>query len=245
MSAESGIQTFRGSDGLWEQHRIEDVATPEAWARNPEMVQRFYNQRRQNILNASPNLAHQLIAQLENRYDVQIITQNIDDLHERAGSSSVLHLHGNIRLAKSSGPNAQYTAEFYPIQGAALDLEKDKCPAGYPLRPHVVWFGEAVPAYEEARALARQAERPRILSLEAIDLDLGAPAVLPAAPGNPPAPADEGAVIVDLRSAVDAYQRQLVLAALARHQDNWAAAARELGLDRANLGRMAKRLGLK
>ena len=86
MSAESGIQTFRGSDGLWEQHRIEDVATPEAWARNPEMVQRFYNQRRQNILNASPNLAHQLIAQLENRYDVQIITQNIDDLHERAGS---------------------------------------------------------------------------------------------------------------------------------------------------------------
>lgn len=158
MSAESGIQTFRGSDGLWEQHRIEDVATPEAWARNPEMVQRFYNQRRQNILNASPNLAHQLIAQLENRYDVQIITQNIDDLHERAGSSSVLHLHGNIRLAKSSGPNAQYTAEFYPIQGAALDLEKDKCPAGYPLRPHVVWFGEAVPAYAEASALAQQAE---------------------------------------------------------------------------------------
>ena len=103
MSAESGIQTFRGSDGLWEQHRIEDVATPEAWARNPEMVQRFYNQRRQNILNASPNVAHQLIAQLENRYDVQIITQNIDDLHERAGSSSVLHLHGNIRLAKCAG----------------------------------------------------------------------------------------------------------------------------------------------
>ena len=122
------------------------------------MVQRFYNQRRQNILNASPNLAHQLIAQLENRYDVQIITQNIDDLHERAGSSSVLHLHGNIRLAKSFGPNAQYTAEFYPIQGAALDLEKDKCPAGYALRPHVVWFGEAVPAYAEASALAQQAE---------------------------------------------------------------------------------------
>lgn len=95
------------------------------------------------------------------------------------------------------------------------------------------------------KALARQAERPRILSLEAIDLDLGAPAVLPAAPGNPPAPADEGAVIVDLRSAVDAYQRQLVLAALARHQDNWAAAARELGLDRANLHRLAVRLGLK
>ena len=103
MSAESGIQTFRGSDGLWEQHRIEDVATPEAWARNPEMVQRFYNQRRQNILNASPNLAHQLIAQLESQYDVQIITQNIDDLHERAGSSSVLHLHGQKFRAKCAG----------------------------------------------------------------------------------------------------------------------------------------------
>ena len=98
---------------------------------------------------------------------------------------------------------------------------------------------------DQAAALARQVERPRILSLEAIDLDLGAPAVLPAAPGNPPAPADDGAVIVDLRSAVDAYQRQLVLAALARHQDNWAAAARELGLDRANLHRLAVRLGLK
>ncbi|MGE8542581.1 SIR2 family NAD-dependent protein deacylase [Acinetobacter sp. ANC 3813] len=158
MSAESGINTFRDSDGLWEQHRVEDVATPEAWARDPELVQRFYNQRRKNILNAQPNLAHHLIAQLQEQYDVHVITQNIDDLHERAGSTQVVHLHGNIRLAKSSGPNAQYTQEFYPINGTELDFKQDQCPAGYPLRPHVVWFGEAVPAYEKASALAQQAD---------------------------------------------------------------------------------------
>lgn len=115
MSAESGIHTFRDSDGLWEQYRIEEVATPEAWAKNPELVQRFYNARRKNILEAQPNAAHQLIADLENEFDVHVITQNIDDLHERAGSSKVIHLHGNIRLAKSSGPDAQSTTEFYPI----------------------------------------------------------------------------------------------------------------------------------
>ena len=105
MSAESGINTFRDSDGLWEQHRVEDVATPEAWAKNPALVQRFYNERRKNILNAQHNAAHQLIAELEQYFDVAVITQNIDDLHERAGSQQVLHLHGNIRLAKTSGPN--------------------------------------------------------------------------------------------------------------------------------------------
>lgn len=150
MSAESGINTFRDSDGLWEQHRVEDVATPEAWAKNPALVQRFYNERRKNILNAQPNAAHQLIAELEPYFDVAVITQNIDDLHERAGSQQVLHLHGNIRLAKTSGPDAQTTTRFYPIEGAELDLERDVCDAGYPLRPHVVWFGEAVPAYEQA-----------------------------------------------------------------------------------------------
>lgn len=151
MSAESGINTFRDSDGLWEQHRVEDVATPEAWRRDPELVQRFYNERRKKILAAQPNAAHQLIAELEVAYDIHVITQNIDDLHERAGSSKVIHLHGNIRLAKTSGPKAQYTAEFYPIDGAELDLNKHLCTDGYPLRPHVVWFGEAVPAYAEAQ----------------------------------------------------------------------------------------------
>ena len=158
MSAESAINTFSDSDGLWENYKIEDVATPEAWLRNPEMVQDFYNQRRKNILDAQPNSAHQIIADLEKSFEVQVITQNIDDLHERAGSQQVLHLHGNIRLAKSSKPNAQYSTDFYHIYGWQLDLEKDRCPEGYPLRPHVVWFGEAVPAYEEAVDLIQHAD---------------------------------------------------------------------------------------
>ncbi|KCY19455.1 sir2 family protein [Acinetobacter baumannii 21072] len=158
MSAESGISTFRDSNGLWENYDIQQVATPEAWERNPALVQRFYNERRKNILEAQPNEAHQYIAKLQDHYDVQVITQNIDDLHERAGSQNVLHLHGNIRLAKSSGPEAQYTTQFYEVNGWKLDLEQDFCPNGYPLRPHVVWFGEAVPAYEEAIRLVQSAD---------------------------------------------------------------------------------------
>lgn len=158
MSAESGINTFRDSDGLWEQYRIEDVATPQAWARDPQLVQRFYNARRKNILEAEPNTAHLLIAQLQQDYDVHVITQNIDDLHERAGSSKVIHLHGNIRLAKTSGPDAQNTTKFYPVEETELDLNKHFCTAGYPLRPHVVWFGEAVPAYAEAQNCVQDAD---------------------------------------------------------------------------------------
>ncbi|MEY4604011.1 MAG: hypothetical protein RIT43_1303, partial [Bacteroidota bacterium] len=147
MSAESGIQTFRDSDGLWEKFRIEDVATPEAWRKDPAMVQDFYNQRRKQILECTFNEAHALIAKLENHYDVQVITQNIDDLHERAGSTNVMHLHGNIRFAKSSGPGQEKA--YYPVEGWELKLS-DLCPDGYPLRPHVVWFGEEVPMYEKA-----------------------------------------------------------------------------------------------
>ncbi|EHU1662861.1 MULTISPECIES: SIR2 family NAD-dependent protein deacylase [Acinetobacter] len=158
MSAESGIRTFRDSNGLWENYDIQQVATPKAWERNPALVQRFYNERRKNILEAQPNEAHQYIAKLQDHYDVQVITQNIDDLHERAGNQNVLHLHGNIRLAKSSGPDAQYTTQFYEVNGWKLDLEQDFCPDGYPLRPHVVWFGEAVPAYEEAIRLVQSAD---------------------------------------------------------------------------------------
>lgn len=158
MSAESGINTFRDSDGLWEQYRIEDVATPQAWARDPQLVQCFYNARRKNILEAEPNTAHLQIAQLQQDYDVHVITQNIDDLHERAGSSKVIHLHGNIRLAKTSGPDAQSTTEFYPVEETELDLNKHFCTAGYPLRPHVVWFGEAVPAYAEAQNCVQDAD---------------------------------------------------------------------------------------
>ena len=158
MSAESGINTFRDSDGLWENYRIEDVATPEAWARNPKLVQQFYNLRRKQIIEAQPNSAHLTIAELENDFLVQVITQNIDDLHERAGSQHVLHLHGNIRLAKSSKLSLDAKETYYPIEGWELDLERDLCLQGYPLRPHVVWFGEAVPAYDQAIRMANEAD---------------------------------------------------------------------------------------
>lgn len=147
MSAESGIQTFRDSNGLWENYDIEEVATPQAWMRDPDLVTDFYNARRKNVIEAQPNAAHFAIADLEKATEVTVITQNIDDLHERAGSTNVVHLHGNIRFSKSSGPNQEMN--YYPIEGWELTAE-DKCPEGYRLRPHVVWFGEAVPAYEQA-----------------------------------------------------------------------------------------------
>lgn len=156
MSAESGISTFRDSNGLWENYKIEEVATPQAWKANPSKVQKFYNMRRKEILNVAPNTAHQLIAQLEEIHNVIVITQNIDDLHERAGSTEVHHLHGNIRLAKSSGPDSE--KKYYPIEGDSLKLDMDFCDDGYPLRPHVVWFGEEVPMYEKVIPLIEAAE---------------------------------------------------------------------------------------
>jgi len=155
MSAESGIQTFRDNGGLWEQYRIEDVVTPEAGDRDPGLVTWFYNERRKQIIATSPNEAHLLIQRLESAFDVTVITQNIDDLHERAGSSRVLHLHGNIRFSKSSGPNQE--AKYYPIDSWEL-TETDRCPEGYRLRPHVVWFGEAVPMLEKAEKLISAAD---------------------------------------------------------------------------------------
>lgn len=152
ISAESGIKTFRGTDGLWENHRIEDVATPEAWLRNPELVQRFYNERRKSVLEAQPNKAHIALARLQEKYNVQIITQNIDDLHERAGSKNVLHLHGVITRSQSDvEPNLTY-----PIAGWELRFT-DLCAHGKPLRPHVVWFGESVPNMTTATQLCRKA----------------------------------------------------------------------------------------
>jgi len=155
ISAESGISTFRDSNGLWEQYAIEEVATPEAWKRNPELVQRFYNERRKKVLEVEPNDAHRYFAQLEDDFDVTVITQNIDDLHERAGSTDVLHLHGNIRQSKSSGPNQEHA--YYPIDGWELKMT-DRCPEGYVLRPHVVWFGEAVPNLELAAEIISEAD---------------------------------------------------------------------------------------
>lgn len=155
MSAESGISTFRDSGGLWEKHNIEDVATPQAWKNDPNLVTDFYNHRRKQIIAAMPNSAHVQLAKWEENYDVTVVTQNVDDLHERAGSSHVLHLHGNIRLAKSSGPNQE--KKYYPITGWELK-KSDICDDGYRLRPHVVWFGEDVPVYQQAAEIIASAD---------------------------------------------------------------------------------------
>lgn len=153
MSAESGLRTFRDSDGLWEEHSIYDVATPEAWQRNPGLVQRFYNERRKQLLEAEPNEGHRALARLEEKYEVHIITQNVDDLHERAGSSNVLHLHGELRKSRSSvDPNLTYNMEGWEIKMG------DYCERGSQLRPHVVWFGEMVPMITPAAALVGEAE---------------------------------------------------------------------------------------
>lgn len=153
VSEESGIATFRGSDGLWENHRVEDVASPEGWARNPAMVLEFYNQRRKQIRKAEPNAAHRAMAELEKHYLVHIITQNIDDLHERAGSSQVLHLHGEIKKAQSTVDEDI----VINIENDLLDLG-ELCPKGSQLRPYIVWFGEAVPMMEEAIAIVKTAD---------------------------------------------------------------------------------------
>lgn len=153
ISAESGLQTFRGSDGLWEGYRVEDVATPEAWLRNPETVQRFYNIRRAACRRALPNAGHLALVELEKYAEVLIITQNIDDLHERAGSKNILHLHGEIMKAQSS----RNPRLIYPIEGDEISLD-DKCELGSPLRPHVVWFGEAVPNMPVASRIVADAD---------------------------------------------------------------------------------------
>ena len=155
MSAESGISTFRSTNGLWENHKIEEVASPEGWLKNPLNVLHFYNLRRKQIIEAQPNEAHWLTKELEKLGDVTVITQNIDDLHERAGSSKVVHLHGNIRLSKSTGPKQEEV--YYTINDCELNLG-DLCPDGHQLRPHVVWFGESVPQLDVAAQLIAQAD---------------------------------------------------------------------------------------
>lgn len=155
ISAESGLGTFRDSGGLWEKYNIDDVATPQAWEKNPELVTNFYNMRRKQAYEAQPNKAHKDLVELEKSYDVTIITQNIDDLHERAGSSNVLHLHGEINKVKSSGPNAE--KEYFEQKNWEVKIG-DKCPEGYQLRPHVVWFGEAVPMLEKAAEIVSKAD---------------------------------------------------------------------------------------
>ncbi|MCZ4243786.1 SIR2 family NAD-dependent protein deacylase [Pedobacter punctiformis] len=153
ISAESGLKTFRDADGLWEGYNVYDVATPEAWQKDPELVQQFYNERRKQVLTAQPNAAHKILAELETDFDVEIITQNIDDLHERAGSTKITHLHGIITKSQSS----LKASLAYPIKGWELKMG-DLCKMGSQLRPHVVWFGENVPMIETAAKICSNAD---------------------------------------------------------------------------------------
>ena len=152
ISAESGLGTFRDSGGLWEEYKIEDVATPAAFERNPELVLDFYNLRRKQLLESEPNAAHISLNKLSEKYKLHIITQNIDDLHERSGSKKVLHLHGKLREAKSTIDNA-----IYPIKGNDLNIG-DVCKKGGQLRPNVVWFGEEVPMMIDAINITKKAD---------------------------------------------------------------------------------------
>ncbi|GAB5556136.1 MAG: NAD-dependent deacylase [Schleiferiaceae bacterium] len=158
MSAESGLATFRDSGGLWENYNVYEVATPEAWLADPEKVLHFYNLRRRQLEEVEPNSAHFYLAQLEEEMEVQIITQNVDDLHERAGSSKILHLHGELRKARSVN-DPSYIVE---VEGTDLTSD-DMAPDGSTMRPHVVWFGEDVPMMVPAIELVSQADHVLII----------------------------------------------------------------------------------
>ena len=153
ISAESGIATFRDANGLWEGHDVMEVASPEGWRKNRELVLDFYNQRRKNAHTVKPNRGHEILAELEKDFDVTIVTQNVDDLHERAGSTNVIHLHGKLFESRSTLDENL----IYPIEGWELKLG-DKCERGSQLRPNIVWFGEAVPLIEKAAEEAMQAD---------------------------------------------------------------------------------------
>jgi len=155
MSAESGISTFRDEGGLWEKYKIDDVATPNAWRKNKALVLDFYNQRRKQLFNVEPNAGHLALADLEKYFEVQIITQNVDNLHECAGSTNILHLHGELMKVRSTG----HGAEVYNLTEDNYETHVgDKCPKGFQLRPHIVWFGEAVTLMSEAEQLTKNAD---------------------------------------------------------------------------------------
>lgn len=152
ISAESGVSTFRDANGIWQRYRIEDVATPDAWRNNREGVLDFYNQRRKQLFEVAPNKGHDALVELEKKFDVRVITQNVDDLHERAGSTQVLHLHGELRKVRCE----RCTNKIYPWSG---DLcTGDACDLGHQLRPHIVWFGENVPLIAQAAEICQKAD---------------------------------------------------------------------------------------
>ncbi|MGB5226998.1 MAG: NAD-dependent deacylase [Eudoraea sp.] len=152
MSADSGIRTFRDADGLWEGHDVMEVASPYGFARNPHLVLDFYNQRRKQLLEVAPNPGHKMLVELEQYFNVTIITQNVDDLHERAGSSHILHLHGELLKVRSTGD------ETIVLNWKKDLIHGEKCPKGYQLRPHIVWFGEEVPLLSEAAQITVTAD---------------------------------------------------------------------------------------
>ncbi|MEI6715425.1 MAG: Sir2 family NAD-dependent protein deacetylase [Verrucomicrobiota bacterium] len=187
LSAPSGLKTFRDSDGLWENHRVEDVASPAAWKRNPRLVLEFYNMRRAQAAKAQPNAGHVAIAALERKFDVVVITQNVDDLHERAGSSRVIHLHGELTSARSS-----MDSTLKRRIGAAPIAIGDLCELGGQLRPDIVWFGEPVPLMYEATLEVIKAKHVLVVGTSL--------AVYPAAGLLESAPEQAGKVYVDLRA---------------------------------------------
>ena len=153
MSAESGLKTFRDMDGLWENYSIEEVATPEGWHKNPQLVLDFYNQRRKQLMEAQPNAGHMGLVELEKHFGVFIVTQNVDNLHERAGSSNVLHLHGELMKVRSTVDESLiYNLDHWQVNWG------DRCEKGSQLRPHIVWFGEAVPAMDQAIGIVSMAD---------------------------------------------------------------------------------------
>ncbi|WP_417860330.1 SIR2 family NAD-dependent protein deacylase [Winogradskyella sediminis] len=188
ISAESGIKTFRDADGLWEGHDVMEVATPEGFERNPELVLDFYNQRRRQLNEVEPNQAHKDLVTLERDYNVSIITQNVDDLHERAGSSNVIHLHGELRKIRSSK-----NENDIKVWNEDLHLG-DNCKQGHQLRPHIVWFGEAVPMIETAMDVCKQAD---ILVIIGTSMQ-----VYPAAGLMDYAPADTPIFYIDPKPAI-------------------------------------------
>lgn len=168
ISAESGIQTFRDSDGLWHNHKIEDVCTPTAWAKDPSKVNDFYNMRRIEVLNNKPNKAHYDIVKFEDHFDISVVTSNVDPYHEWAGSSNVLHLHGEILKARSSSDKYDWSGmspdpkinnpKLYDVGREGLNYYKDYADDGFPLRPAIVWFGESVPNIVEAGYIIQDAD---------------------------------------------------------------------------------------
>lgn len=184
ISAESGLKTFREMGGLWEEYDVHEVASPQGWASNMDLVLRFYNERRKQLQEAEPNMGHRVLAELEEYFDVEIITQNVDNLHERAGSSKVLHLHGELTKVRSTGdPKLVYELEGWELKRG------DTCEKGFQLRPHIVWFGEPVPMIEEAARIASQADVFAVIGTSLV--------VYPAAGLVDHAPPDAAVYLVD------------------------------------------------